>query len=337
MEIVQIDGWEIDERFSPYPEGSRDKYAVISPTEVHDERIVANHRYLVKFSNDRYPVQFWSEIIAEMLGRRMGVPIPRSFLTIDPRSNTPASLTSWFYGEAIEQHLPSPPLIATSGDSETDLEPTNVPHSHSLYVPGSSYMAKYIADYDLEKGKQHNIETLYKFVYALRLKYRIDFWPLWAIYFTFDAIIGNTDRHQDNWGVLWRRSAADIPQPRFAPAFDNGTSLLHEILDRKLQNFQTAGWRSRYIERGTHHIKLRADSAKQVGHLELIETLVDRYPNVIPPMRSVLDFDLAEFEDDIMALTSLPSPVPLSVERANAILSVVADRRTRMIEIVGNS
>lgn len=337
MDIVQIDGWELDDRFSPYPEGSRDKYAVISPEVVEDDRIVPNHRYLVKFSNDRYPVQFWSEIIAEMLGTRMSVPVPRSLLTLDPKTKAPASLTEWFYGEAVEQYLqPTTPISATD-NHQADLEPKNVPHSHSLYVPGSSYMAKYIPDYDMKKGKQHNIQTLYKFVYALRLKYKIDFWPLWAMYFTFDALIGNTDRHQDNWGVLWRRADGDVAQPRFAPAFDNGTSLLHEILEQKLVNFSDQDWRDRYIARGTHHIKETADATKQLGHLELIEILTDRYPQIVPSIKAVLEFDLEDFAEDLMNLVTLPSPVPLTEERVRAIVAVIDDRRSRMLEIVGTT
>lgn len=337
MEPVDILGWEIDERFSPYPEGSRDKYAVLSPPKVADQRIVPKHRYLVKFSNDRYPVQFWSEIIAEMLGTHMDIPVPKSFLTIDPKSGVPASLTSWFYGKAIEQQGPHEPATSATVGIELGLEPQGIPHSHSLYVPGSNYMAKYIPDYDLEKGSQHNIETLFKFVYALRIEYKVDFWPLWALYFAFDAMIGNTDRHQDNWGVLWRKSSNDNPKPRFAPAFDNGTSLLHEILERKLQNFDDEHWRSRYIERGTHHVKEHPDAAKQIGHMRLIEILVEKHPNLISPLKSALAFNFEQFENDVKALTAIPFPVPLSPERADAILKVVSDRRNRIMQIVDPS
>ena len=59
----------------------------------------------------------------------------------------------------------------------------------------------------------------------------------WARIFAFDALVGNTDRHQENWGLLWSNTGG-IPRVRFSPAFDNGTSLGHEITEAALPNFE---------------------------------------------------------------------------------------------------
>lgn len=46
-------------------------------------------------------------------------------------------------------------------------------------------------------------------------------------YLLLDAWIGNTDRHHENWGVLWRRK-----EPlRLAPSFDHASSLGRELTD----------------------------------------------------------------------------------------------------------
>jgi hypothetical protein len=68
----------------------------------------------------------------------------------------------------------------------------------------------------------------------------------WAKALTFDALIGNTDRHQDNWGIIITRQTEapnKIKKMRISPVFDNGTSMGHEISPRavfmlKLLNFR---------------------------------------------------------------------------------------------------
>ena len=188
----------------------------------------------MKFSNPRYPVQYWSEFIAALVGKHMGVRVPRCLLALDPGTGNPGSLISWFYGEGAEDDfvlLPADIEPLTGPQTGDSIAPDDAPKSHSRYVPGSAYMVRYIPEFDLIKGRQHNLETLSRFITLLRFKYKIDYWPHWISIFTFDTLIGNTDRHQDNWGILWRRNTQDRMIPRFSPAFDNGTALLHEILE----------------------------------------------------------------------------------------------------------
>lgn len=333
MQSVDVSEWTVDEQFSPYPEGSRDKYALISPSDCAYPGIVPNHRYLLKFSNPRYPVQFWSEIVAYRIADLMGVPAPECFLSSDPNSGQPGSLTSWFYGKQIEADAPWPTDLVVDSqigggqDVEDGFAPEDAPRTYSLYVPGSSYMARFIEDYDFKKGKQHNLKTLRNFVTLLRMKYGIDYWPLWSMYFIFDAIIGNTDRHQDNWGVLWRRDQTGNLNPRFAPAFDNGTSLLHEILDRKLPAFQDQEFRLRYIGRGRHHLRAERDAANQLGHLDLLRLILEARPDLSAYMKPCCDFSSDALTEQVSSLCEVDCPVPLTSARAQAMIAIVEERR----------
>lgn len=59
---------------------------------------------------------------------------------------------------------------------------------------------------------------------------------LWDQFFellVFDALIGGTDRHYYNWGVLEKADSGEFI--RLAPAFDNGISLMWKIEEYKLQ------------------------------------------------------------------------------------------------------
>lgn len=199
MDSVDISEWQRDEENSPYPEGARDKYALISPPQPSDNRIVPNHRYLLKFSNKRYPVQFWSELIACDIAKRMGVEAPPTFYAEDNVTGEPASLVEWFYGAAIEGEDGINQIVKPNPDVELSDIPDSVPSTHSLYVSGGSYMVRHIKGYDLKKGSQHNFTTIRHIIVAFRKKWSIDYWEHWVRTLLFDSVIGNTDRHQDNW------------------------------------------------------------------------------------------------------------------------------------------
>ena len=49
----------------------------------------------------------------------------------------------------------------------------------------------------------------------------------------FDYIIGNTDRHQNNWGVIKKNE--DII--KLAPVYDNGSSLCSYVTEDKIEEF----------------------------------------------------------------------------------------------------
>ena len=91
MDVIDISGWGIDEAFYPYPEGSRNKYAPIAPEDGCTPAIIPGHRYLMKFSNQRYPVQFWSEVISGIIGNHIAFQHPERSLpsTLTPENPVP--------------------------------------------------------------------------------------------------------------------------------------------------------------------------------------------------------------------------------------------------------
>ena len=54
-----------------------------------------------------------------------------------------------------------------------------------------------------------------------------------AEYVVLDAVIGNTDRHHENWAWLQDQNAFVIP--RLAPSFDHASSLGRELTDTRRQ------------------------------------------------------------------------------------------------------
>ena len=101
---------------------------------------------------------------------------------------------------------------------------------------------------------------------------------VWEQFFellVFDALIGGTDRHYNNWGILEKADNGEFI--RLAPAFDNGVSLLWKIDEYGLQ-FQRDLLVQRFIKRPESMFKKSPN-----GKYDLYEVLEALYS--IPQLR----------------------------------------------------
>lgn len=320
-EAIDVAAWPEDEEHPFFPEGSRDKRLLRCPAVAPQPWLVPGHRYLFKKSRGVYPEQFWVEVIASRLSRLTGVPVPPAYAAWDSRSNECAALIEWFYGY-----------------------PDGQPQG---FLSGALFMKAMIKDFDLERGTQHNFHHITIFCHALELAARVsgqnqlpkiefdDEWPIvWARKLTFDALMGNTDRHQENWGLIWTRLPPPGPalQFRLSPAFDNGTSLGHERTIESFGLFDDPAYLQRYILRGHHHLRWQITDARQCKHAELLLKINEKYPQCRAAMRAVLEFEPEALEQAILPLCDLELPIRLSAERARFMLTLLRARRTYLLD-----
>ena len=103
-----------------------------------------------------------------------------------------------------------------------------------------------------------------------------------AEFLVLDALIGNTDRHHENWGVLRLRKDGRW-YGVVAPSFDHASSLGRELLDdgrdRRLAERRVAG----YVERGRGAIYWSAEDAHGPSPIELVRRAAPRYPEIFGP------------------------------------------------------
>ncbi len=123
-----------------------------------------------------------------------------------------------------------------------------------------------------------------------------------AEYLVLDALVGNTDRHSENWGILQRQDA--FPTTEFlAPSYDHGSSLGHELLEGRRKQWLDQGV-DVYVERGHGQIYWRNTDRHGPSPLELIRLAVSQYPE---PFRTALA-KLDNLEDS--ALQEIVNAVP---------------------------
>ena len=108
-----------------------------------------------------------------------------------------------------------------------------------------------------------------------------------AEYVVLDAVVGNTDRHHENWGVL-RRPAGVDSERIVAPAFDHASSLGRELPDIRRELLLAENRLAAYAERARGAIYWTEDG-ERISPLELVRRAVDRHPDLFGPALAKLD------------------------------------------------
>lgn len=313
-QVIDIADWYIYRDYEVFPEGARDKSLRVCPDPAPFDFCLPRHRYLFKEAiksaqhpgKPRHPDQYWAELIAFRIGRLMGLTLPPVFVAIDSTRDEPGTLNEWFMG------------YPGAGDER--------------HFPGGDYMQRRIPGYDREKGKEHNLTTIIELSRILeRGRWLSHDWQrYWGLCLCFDALIGNTDRHQENWGLIWSEEG---PTARFTPYFDNGTSLGHELLPQKMQRMmrdpkELAG----YLRRGKHQMRWSRHDRRR---LPLIGGVAD-YCRHFPHIRPILIERLQGWCEDALRemlyrLTQFDLPHPLTSQRAEFIAFLTLTRRARLL------
>ena len=166
--------------------------------------------------------QHWAEKIAAEIAGRLGIRHARVELAVaDARRG---SVTESFAGPGVD--LWHGNQVLTGADHSYDREATFRHSSHTL---------KRIWD-----ALEHVFTNP---DWARRAKLKI------ADYIVLDAVIGNTDRHHENWGILRRRVRARLIG-RMAPSFDHASALGRELLDERRKLLLDANRVGDYVAKG---------------------------------------------------------------------------------------
>ncbi|MFL6846170.1 MAG: HipA domain-containing protein [Allosphingosinicella sp.] len=301
IQLVDVTDWARDEDFPVFPVGSKPKRRLISPDSA-DHPLIPGHTYLFKTSTDWRIQQVWAEYLAYRLGALLGLPVPPSFIAQDRGNGEFGVLVEFFYGYAAQ-----PQATLYSGADILQRLGRN---------PGAD--------------RPHGVATNISVCRRLGLP-SPERW--WTRLITFDALIGNTDRHTENWGFLM--PGPDGERLAMAPIFDNGTSLGYQALDVQLRKGLAEQDVNKYIAGGRHHLGWDQRDDQRASHIQLVERLIRSYQGCEEVMQRVLDFDRGEFRAILSQCVELEAPVPFITQRADWVDSLVEERRSRLRKLSG--
>lgn len=162
----------------------------------------------------------WSEKVAYHIAQQLGVPCPRIELA---RLNATRGTLSWDF---LHHRSTTGDVIRSSLVHGNDL----------LWVVDNTYPRE-----ERYHAKRHTVEAVFDalkvFLPAANrnpVAPTLDAFDTFIGYLLLDALIGNTDRHHENWGVELRQEGDDH-FARLAPSYDHASSLGRELNDKTRQ------------------------------------------------------------------------------------------------------
>ena len=154
-------------------------------------------------------------------------------------------------------------------------------------IHGNEILAGQVLDYDPSKlfgQRDHTLENISAAVSGLFSEEasRLHSLRQLASYMVLDGLIGNVDRHHENWGLIGTirtAGAGATMNLHVAPSYDHASSLGRELLEERVVGMLSEpGSIERYMDKGRGAIYLSSSSAHGENPLRLVEFGSRRFP-----------------------------------------------------------
>ena len=168
--------------------------------------------------------------------------------------------------------------LAVFGQRRGVITSTISPKDTTL-IHGNEILGRLIADYEKTKryhANQHTLRRIHSVLDSLPVKPPIEFDPKESIitafgvftgYLMLDALIGNQDRHHENWGLILQKGEISL-----APTFDHASSLGRNETDANRTDRLTTKDQGRtvtaYAKRARSAIYAGPDDTHPMGTLD---------------------------------------------------------------------
>ena len=300
---ILIGQWVPDEDFPIHPGGSKPKRTVVCPETETRSFLVPGHSYIFKIAASWKAQQLWSEVIAYQVGCLVGVPVPPAFLAYDQSTGETGVLVEFFY------RFPDEP------------EPAR-------FVHGIDFIRRW--RHQIERDRPHNLRTNISICRRYRVPDAVEWW---AQTLAFDALIGNTDRHTENWGLLIKARPGSAQSYTLAPAYDNGTSLGFQQAD--FSRLRNPDEMDKFISGGTHHCGWDPETDQPTSHIELCRKLAAANRRAGAVMRTVIRLANADLRGLVHRNVCSGIDVPFNEERAELVTAILLARLARLRSVLG--
>ncbi len=169
-------------------------------------------------------------------------------------------------------------------------------HEKQKLIHGNQLLRVFVAGYDPGRSfhhSSHTIENIWSVMddifadtrSAQRARVRV------AEYLVLDALIGNTDRHHENWGVLAEIIDNQL-RGTIAPSFDHASSLGRELQDTHRDRLLAEHRVDNYVEKGQGAIFRSAEEHHGPSPLQLVRYgFKSHRESFLPALRKIENLD----------------------------------------------
>ena len=300
--VIDLSDWNVDDEHYPYAPGTKPKGLVRSSENEGRPFLRSNHLYMFKYGDDWRRGQFWSEVIAYELSKLCGVEVPASFVAVGGSGEGAGCLQELFVGGVG-------------------------PRKDARLVHGADLIQRKNPNFDQKRGRPHLLMENVRLCRGYQVQNALEGW---ARIIAFDALIGNTDRHPENWGLL-RTFSEDVERFELAPIYDNGTSLGYEVHEDKLVQRCDSDQIDKYVKRGTHHIQGHRDDRVGIHHVDLCQMVRDQADELREVIIRVVNVDLKDVEEILAWCCDFDVDPAFTPERANFVRLLIEKRRSLIL------
>lgn len=180
----------------------------------------------------------------------------------------------------------------------------------------------------------HNIEAIKRM-----LKNKVVDENTWTEYkkmLIFDCIIGNNDRHDENWGILYGSAVGKL---KLAPIYDNASCLTAGETEEKVNLLLNDEQKlNQYvINSRPPNLYLNYSDNKHYKHFEIIEYLIKSESSTIDLIRNMIKYDYLSYTKNVaeqIHRIDVPDIYKLSNNRKELIIKILDIRKRKLEELV---
>jgi hypothetical protein len=257
--LIDISNWQSGNN-NLVPIGKRIKKVVFDPEN-------EDNLYYFKEPKEKYPWEFWNEIIAYKIGISLGF--------------------------NVLEYVPA--VI----DGEAGCLSPSMTKSDEELIHGQQFLTQILPSFETKKGIDHTFQLIQSF-FESDPKYDqiIDSFIEMLV---FDSIIGNRDRHQQNWALIRKIDVKVLKQSlfsklkkdrlkftvniveyiNFSQLFDNGNCLAYNIVEENIDSFLNDHSKTeKYLfgEKATSHVRWNGEC---LSHLQLLSNINEEKADII--------------------------------------------------------
>lgn len=161
-------------------------------------------------------------------------------------------------------------------------------------------------------------------------------WKKYLEMLIFDCLIGNNDRHDENWGLLY---GATIKKLRLAPIYDNASCLTsgetEEKVEQLLKNEKTL---IQFINNSKPpNLYLTPYDDKHYKHFEIMEYLIKQEPDMRSLIEKMLKKDYLGYTKNVLIQIQqmdVPEIYKLSDTRCKVIIRILEKRKEKLKDLL---
>ena len=268
--MLIFDDWEVDND-APYVSGASSKLLLVNPNTLN--------KGIFKFPKQQVDGNYTNEYIAEKIAYELAciLSIPCAKVDIGTYKGKIGSM-SYMMLDPIKEDL----------------------------VHGVDYIVKKYPNYNGDKffdvvtGEIYSIQMILDCTSELHIEK--DFLKI----VIFDCLIGNSDRHHCNWGIIVDKATHNT---RVAPMYDNGSSLACYVRLQDVNNYFQDNNRFRALVNSKSQSRIGWQEIKKPRHFELLKYIKEQYYDetieIVKTIKdnlneNVIDRIIDEYSDEII-------------------------------------